>query len=276
MDTIDPTLKRSMMNNIRFQIFDYNYNSFDDSYWNFPAVNDSMNRLYVMMDGAGEVVYGKEILQLQPGRIYLIPGGMTIDLKTNKYIEKFWANFKLELFPGMDYCRSLPFGIGREYDSMLLNKIAECYDKNDPFQMLKLHCLLLEEILKLMQPYQKNYQEEMDVLLHYQSLFLWLENNCRADLTVEDLARVAGVSAATLQKGFRKGCGISPKEYLKRRIMEKGKNLLGFSDFNIGQIAEELGFSDAAYFSRYFKKDSGYSPLEYRKIFSPSRMNAMS
>ena len=47
--------------------------------------------------------------------------------------------------------------------------------------------------------------------------------------------------------------------------MTKAKQLLRFSDKRMDEISSELGFDDANYFSRLFKKVEGMSPSEYRK-----------
>ena len=194
-------------------------------------------------------------------------------METDNYVEKFWANFTLSLFPGFDFCRSLPFGICKPYDISLMNKISECYSNDNPINLLKLQNLLLEIIIEIIEQYDTLLIDELSLILKYEKLFTWLDQNLKADLTVEEMADIVAVSPSTLQKGFRERCGVSPKSFVRKRLLEKARSLLCFSALNVGQIAEELGFEDPSYFSRFFKKSSGFSPLKYRRKFGPSSVS---
>ncbi|MDM1398112.1 helix-turn-helix transcriptional regulator [Myroides odoratimimus] len=54
-------------------------------------------------------------------------------------------------------------------------------------------------------------------------------------------------------------------QHIHNRLLLEAKRLIGYSELNIQQIAEELGFSEVNYFNRFFKKNSGVTPLEFRK-----------
>lgn len=48
------------------------------------------------------------------------------------------------------------------------------------------------------------------------------------------------------------------------RSIHEAKRLLGYSTMSVKQVALELGFQDEAYFSRFFRKNTGLRPTEYR------------
>jgi AraC-like DNA-binding protein len=54
-------------------------------------------------------------------------------------------------------------------------------------------------------------------------------------------------------------------QHIHNRLLLEAKRLIGYSELNIQQIAEELGFSEVNYFNRFFKNNSGLTPLEFRK-----------
>ncbi|KUF42557.1 helix-turn-helix domain-containing protein [Myroides marinus] len=54
-------------------------------------------------------------------------------------------------------------------------------------------------------------------------------------------------------------------QHIHNRLLLEAKRLIGYSELNIQQIAEELGYSEVNYFNRFFKKNSGLTPLEFRK-----------
>ena len=72
---------------------------------------------------------------------------------------------------------------------------------------------------------------------------------------------------------FRKEVGRSIVDYVLDRRIDEAKRLLIEGTIPLAQIAETVGFNDYNYFSRVFKKRSGYSPTEYRRrSFAKSNM----
>ena len=66
---------------------------------------------------------------------------------------------------------------------------------------------------------------------------------------------------------FKQETGLSPKQYLINSRIAKSEWYLKHTDLNISQIAENVGYTDALYFSRIFKKKNGVSPINYLKKF---------
>ena len=64
----------------------------------------------------------------------------------------------------------------------------------------------------------------------------------------------------------RKTAGIPAGEVIRERLLLETTRLLLHSSLNIGEISEELGFSDFSYFSRRFKKSEGVTPAAFRRI----------
>ncbi|MCQ2398976.1 MAG: helix-turn-helix transcriptional regulator [Clostridia bacterium] len=83
------------------------------------------------------------------------------------------------------------------------------------------------------------------------------------------MAERAGYSVNYYIKKFKAETGLSPMKYLTVSKIEKAKMLLETTDVPVLKIMEEVGFSDPSYFSRYFKKATGYSPRAFRAHFKP-------
>ncbi len=79
------------------------------------------------------------------------------------------------------------------------------------------------------------------------------------------LARDMHVSASTLRRRFNEHFGTSPSRYRNRRMIDRACDLMHRTDLTDQEIAWELGFCDAFYFSRCFKQVVGQSPREYRR-----------
>ena len=90
-----------------------------------------------------------------------------------------------------------------------------------------------------------------------------MENN--SDKTLNEIAQICGVSEGYFRKLFREYSGENPIEFRQKHRIEKAKQLLLLDTHSIGEIAEELNFSDIYHFSKTFKKITGLSPQNYIK-----------
>ena len=81
----------------------------------------------------------------------------------------------------------------------------------------------------------------------------------------ENLSAAFGMGYSLFRKRFRDYTGLAPLEYQLALRVRRAANLLANSETPIAQIAEETGFQSPAYFSRFFHKGMGLSPIQYRK-----------
>lgn len=84
-------------------------------------------------------------------------------------------------------------------------------------------------------------------------------------LSIERLAEEFSMDPAYLSRKFTERQGVSPKQYLLRKRMERAKELLCTTDASIFEIAVAVGYEDQLYFSRIFKKHTGLSPSDFRR-----------
>jgi AraC-like DNA-binding protein len=68
-----------------------------------------------------------------------------------------------------------------------------------------------------------------------------------------------------LNEIIKKITGKSTKQYIQNRIVQEAKKMLKYTHLQVSEIANELGFSDMSYFVRFFHKQTGFTPLEYKK-----------
>ena len=90
-------------------------------------------------------------------------------------------------------------------------------------------------------------------------------------LSIEGLAKPAGVSPAYYRREFRRLYGTSPKEYLDTLRINYAKSLLETGYFSQKDIAARCGFSDVGYFRTVFKRKIGKSITQY--MSDPSRFD---
>ncbi|WP_353511676.1 helix-turn-helix domain-containing protein [Vallitalea longa] len=94
----------------------------------------------------------------------------------------------------------------------------------------------------------------------------YIENNYVHTIKLEELADIVHVNSSYLSRLFRKETGETLTNTITKIRIEKSKQLLKACDDKTYKIASMVGFEDAAYFSHIFKKHTGLSPSEYRKI----------
>lgn len=82
----------------------------------------------------------------------------------------------------------------------------------------------------------------------------------------ESLAHYLNLNPDYLSRLFRRECGIELQEYIHRSKIEKIRDYLSTRyDMKIKDIAHAVGMQDTAYFSRFFKRHTGLTPMEFRK-----------
>ncbi len=82
-----------------------------------------------------------------------------------------------------------------------------------------------------------------------------------------ELARHAGVSLRVLERRFREAFYLSPQQYLRRLRVRMACHPLVYSGQSIAEIASAHGFCDQSHFGREFRRETGMTPLEYRRRF---------
>ena len=98
----------------------------------------------------------------------------------------------------------------------------------------------------------------------FESVFQLVEAKLGADLRVTELAEVYGATPRAFTHAFAKATGSTPEAYMSRRLNQAAVQLVIGTDLAVKEIACRLHFSDAFYFSRFFKKHNGLSPAAYR------------
>jgi two-component system response regulator YesN len=85
-------------------------------------------------------------------------------------------------------------------------------------------------------------------------------------INLGELAMELGLTPTYLCKLFKREVGVNFKEYLLEKQMTEAKRLLRTTNAKIYEIAASVGFNDQHYFSEVFKRNTSFTPLEYRKV----------
>lgn len=92
----------------------------------------------------------------------------------------------------------------------------------------------------------------------------YIASNIDQRLTLQNTALTFNISPNYLSQLFKKYTEIGFNEYVAQKKIEKAKELLKQGDLKVYEIADQLGFENAFYFSKVFKKFEGCSPRDYQ------------
>ena len=103
--------------------------------------------------------------------------------------------------------------------------------------------------------------ESEDVIREY---YFLVEQHFKEKFSVAEYSDLLHKSPKTLSNIFKKLGSKSPLQYINDRRMLEAKRLLSYTDIPVSEIGYQLGFSDIQSFSRFFKREEGVSPKDFR------------
>lgn len=100
---------------------------------------------------------------------------------------------------------------------------------------------------------------------------LYIDNNYKENLSLEDVARVVYLSSYYFSRLFKKEVGVNFSDYLLHKKLDEAKRMLETTDVSILEISTALGFAEQGYFCKVFKKHIGQTPTQYRSYVKISQ-----
>ncbi|WP_019914659.1 response regulator [Paenibacillus sp. HW567] len=181
----------------------------------------------------------------------------------------------LERRLSMDYVYVICIGlisVNLAYIQELGHPIEECFGENffpyneiRKFESLEMTFEWITELFHKAIRYTGQYKNTRAAKIA-QSAKAYIEQ-CYPDpeLQLEQVAQHVFINASYLRAVFKKEFGMTLSDYITQYRMKKAKEQLGQGGLRLSDIAESVGYSDAGYFSKSFKKFYGYSPSDYEK-----------
>ena len=111
-------------------------------------------------------------------------------------------------------------------------------------------------------PKQKVYSIQIVKAIDY------IQKHRNNKLTVQDIADELHINRSYLSSLFKKETGKSISGFIREEKIKAAANMLKFSEYSYGDIAEYFGFASQSHFIKCFRKQTGLSPKEYRKKYS--------
>ena len=141
--------------------------------------------------------------------------------------------------------------------------------KNPPFgaeQMLKnlLEYFLISLTRKFIEQTDAEENTTFSGGLNLLEVVTYIDDNYKEKITLDELAFIFRTNRSTLCREFKSATGKTVSEYVSNKKLESAKRKILSTDKTFTEIAEELNFESIHYFTRFFKKQTGISPKQFR------------
>ncbi len=98
-----------------------------------------------------------------------------------------------------------------------------------------------------------------------QQISNWMAEHLAEDFSLEQLAAQAGVSKFYFTRLFKNAMGVSPSRHLLTLRMDEAKRLLRETKRSVVDIALDVGYANPSHFARFFRRETGLAPSDYRQ-----------
>lgn len=213
--------------------------------------------------------------------LYVVSAGQVISWTLGKptrgyvlYLKKEFLDFYPgeieEVFPFLrlteiNLIEVQPTAAAQLYQS--LKEMRETFALAQPFQHQILQGLLLAFLYrcKALQESQAEQELQQSKAMLISRKFQQLVNqHYLAHWSIETYAAQLALSPNHLSAVVKQVTNKSAKSFIYNRLLIEAQKFLTYTDLSISEIAYRLGFEEQAHFGRFFRKESGYSPSEYR------------
>jgi transcriptional regulator GlxA family with amidase domain len=160
-------------------------------------------------------------------------------------------------------------GGGTSWLDLALYLLARAVDLETAMQVAKLNLIDWHSVGQ--QPFARLVgakQVEDSVIARCQE---WIAKRPNVESPVASMLRMSGLPERTFKRRFQKAVGMSPLEYVHALRLEAAKQLLETTDERLDKLAERVGYEDATFFSRLFRRKVGLTPALYRRRFGALR-----
>lgn len=264
--------------------------------WFLPA-RELLDYLLVLIpDGRGEFTVGDESFTLEDGGLAWIPPAVVHEMRgVTERMRCLYVHFDLLYDPERSHWDAcVPGGTldltswsliahppldvtvvrdwsgllrGFDYPAVLelTRRICLEHKRSPAGAAVKLSGMMLELIDELLRSDESVGAEETTSWRRRLEVEWYIRERLKTNLKVGEMARRFGMSQSHFRKVFRESFGESPRSAHRRARIREACELLVYSDLNVTEIAERLGFSSIHSFTRAFRDVVGLPPGVYRR-----------
>ena len=156
-------------------------------------------------------------------------------------------------------------GSGMAWHLLVLALIARFASPEEAMQVARINLLGLQETSAVSYSSLTHGGRADDALI--ERCQLWAAQNYRNESPVAQMIELSGLPERSFKRRFRQATGMGPLEYVHRLRLEEAKQMLESGTESIEAVAAEVGYQDASFFGRLFKREVALTPAQYRRRF---------
>lgn len=251
----------------------------------YPHCHDFFEVLF-LTQGSGVHIIDNNRYEIQPPCIFFLSPGQAHKLELSEdvtgYIFLFTGEFYLLDKSNQNKLLEYPFFFNVKQDNpplliknasdqvfleSLFKKGCEEMKNTDPGTQELSHALLELILCSCERLYPPEHLEGVKQKGHVlvKRFREMIEEKYHQNLSIKDYAELLNVSENHLTHLVKERTSKTSKELIREKQIIEIKRLLKYSDYSITQIADHLSFKDQSYFTKFFKKSEGITPLDYRE-----------
>ena len=225
--------------------------------------NERMIQLFYLVGGQGRCRLHGIDRPIHAGDLFIVPKHADYQLWSAQNITYYWllldGDWPLSLFPQVGL---LPVGYDDEFEQLFIEVRETLILRRGGFTLHSVGLLfaLLARLEALMGG--GNSAESAYPPLVRDAISV-LRESYAASFDAQKVASTVGASPAHLRTLFKHWIGESPLQFHTRYRIEQAQKLLDQHSMAIYEVAHHVGFEDAQYFARVFKKVTGLTPTQY-------------
>lgn len=155
------------------------------------------------------------------------------------------------------------------WHDLALHVIARHVNPGEALRIAKVYLLKWHPEGQL--PYEPLVRPQPHADLAVRACEDWLREHFREPRVVARAVLRAGIPERTFKRRFKQSTGLALLDYLQNLRIEDAKQRLESSDRAVDEISHAVGYEDASFFRRLFRRRTGVTPAQYRRAFKPIR-----
>jgi YesN/AraC family two-component response regulator len=232
--------------------------------WNYTKHSHSYLEIIFFLTGNIVVEINDDKVDVQTYNVLFYPPYVEHIEYKNSHIDQQVIAIGVEVDTSFKFTSSFKTKDNNNILKYLFEQIYIQYNSNLP-KSFDLYTSYVKAIL--FTTYQYFYQNTYN---NYDTVTLisdYINNNYSQEISISELAGIGSVSPSYLNRIFNQKMNVSPIKHLNNVRLKVAKQLLISSNLTIEEISNQVGYSNANYFWRIFKKCNNISPSEYRELF---------
>jgi AraC-like DNA-binding protein len=251
------------------------------------------DKIYYIENGGGHLVLENELYTLHPGQAFIIPTSLDQrgEIDQQHGLQKIWTHFSVVAMQSLYLLmlhpppRCLSGETGKQIGKLMRQMLDEWTDAK-PGHHLAIKSLIMQVIVTAYRAPEEDIVKPDELVAkssspipspadeHYKAIrdvLNLMAEHYMAPWTLAEFAAHVELSPNYFNTLFRRVIGLPPMRFLESLRLRHARTLLGGTQMHITEIAPQVGYQDAAYFTRVFTKQTGQSPTAYRISIQSNR-----